>query len=121
MDKMIKDKTKVYILGQAYTIVYNTKNEDPTLDEADGYCDTYAHKIVLDTTILIRKELTNNVDNFVSRVVRHEIIHAFLFESGLALDTSKVDNWASNEEMIDWLAFQFPKINKVFISLGIQE
>ena len=38
--------------------------------------------------------------------LRHEIVHAFLFESGLAENSE----WAYNEEMVDWIAKQGPKI-----------
>ena len=41
---------------------------------------------------------------------RHEIIHAFLFESGLAENSS----WAQNEEMVDFFAIQFPKLVEAF-------
>ena len=44
------------------------------------------------------------------KVLRHEIIHAFLNESGLRENSE----WAYNEEMIDWLAIMIPKINKCF-------
>ena len=55
-----------------------------------------------------RKKAQNDV------VIRHEIIHAFLFESGLAQNTNDVESWAMNEEMVDWLAIQFPKLLKAF-------
>lgn len=38
------------------------------------------------------------------------IIHAFLHESGL-----DVCSWAHNEEMVDWLAIQFPKLYEAFL------
>ena len=41
---------------------------------------------------------------------RHEIIHAFLFESGLAENSS----WAQNEEMVDFFAIQFSKLVEAF-------
>jgi len=43
-------------------------------------------------------------------VIRHELIHAFLFKSGL----DACAEWARNEEMVDWLAIQFPKLMKAF-------
>jgi len=33
-----------------------------------------------------------------------------LFESGLDIS---IDDWAENEEMVDWFAMQFEKIEKV--------
>ncbi len=46
---------------------------------------------------------------YKNEVARHEIIHAFLSESGL----KSCSSWATNEEMIDFFAIQFPKIVKV--------
>ncbi|WP_394967432.1 hypothetical protein [Candidatus Allofournierella merdipullorum] len=44
------------------------------------------------------------------KIIRHEIIHAFLFESGLAENS----DWAQIEEMVDFFAIQFPKLQKAF-------
>lgn len=41
--------------------------------------------------------------------------HAFLYECGLN-DSS---DWARNEELIDWLAIQFPKIQALFEKAGV--
>jgi hypothetical protein len=48
------------------------------------------------------------------RVVRHEIVHAFLMESGLDESSNPADAWATNEEMVDWFARQGPKIYKAW-------
>lgn len=42
--------------------------------------------------------------------MRHEVIHAFLCESGMR-------QWAEDEQLVDWMAAQFPKIQKVFQKL----
>ena len=43
------------------------------------------------------------------------MIHAFLAESGLSANAlSNYTSWAENEEMVDWIAIQFPKILEVF-------
>jgi hypothetical protein len=51
--------------------------------------------------------------------MRHEILHAFLYESGLRENSNKVYAWAENEEMVDWIAIQFPKIEKIYKELNI--
>ena len=52
--------------------------------------------------------------------LRHELIHAFLNESGLSYSSLNYSSaWAKNEEMIDFFAIQFPKIVKVFKELKI--
>jgi hypothetical protein len=48
----------------------------------------------------------------MKRTLRHEIIHAFLCESGLAANSVVFsDGWACNEEMVDWFAMQGEKIH----------
>ena len=51
--------------------------------------------------------------------MRHEILHAFLYESGLRENSCTSFAWAENEEMIDWFAIQFPKILKIYGELNI--
>lgn len=45
---------------------------------------------------------------------RHEIIQAFLCESGLAENST----WAQGEEMVDWFAKQAPKLIKAWKEAG---
>ena len=52
-------------------------------------------------------------------ILRHEIIHAFMYESGLWCNSYGVSSWAENEEMTDWFAIQSPKIFKVYKQLKI--
>ena len=52
--------------------------------------------------------------------LRHEVIHAFLNESGLQDSAARIEvGWARNEEMVDWFVIQSPKIFKAFMKLGI--
>jgi hypothetical protein len=53
----------------------------------------------------------------IKATLRHEIIHAFLHESGLSGSSVTDVPWAVNEEMVDWFAIQFPKMIKVFEQL----
>lgn len=101
---------KVNILGVEYTLKESTQAENRDLDGVDGYCDTSIKECVVEAmnpTGAIREK--KNLPEYKKAVERHELIHAFLFESGL--DTC---SWANNEEMVDWLAIQFPKLLQVF-------
>lgn len=85
---------KVYILGTKYTIIY----ENFGRDNRDGYVDII-HKII-------------HVDNrgskeYMKHVLRHEITHAFFFESGL-------EEYWNDEKLVSWIAIQFDKIQKAF-------
>lgn len=114
---------KIDILGTTYLIKQKTNKQDKKLCFCDGYCD-YSIK----TIVVIKRKKENAdimdvgdlkiVDN---RTLRHEIIHAFVYESGLWCNSEKSANWAMNEEMTDWIAMQFPKINKVFKKLRIDK
>lgn len=82
---------------------------DHRLENADGYCDWTTKEIV------IRSEFPESVNNlgklhlYKLKVLKHELIHAFLFESGLA-----ENSWGTNEEIVDWIALQFDKIVNAF-------
>ena len=56
-----------------------------------------------------------NLEVYEKKVARHEIIHAFIEESGLSECTFICkEGWAKNEEMVDWIAAQSPKIFAAF-------
>lgn len=108
----------VNILGTEYTIYERTEEEDVKLEENDGYCDSSAKEIVI---LIYKDDIMNkrNMQHYKNQVLRHEIIHAFLAESGLDGNGHSPQNWEFNEEMVDWFAIQFPKIMKVYQELGV--
>ena len=89
---------KVNVLGTTYKIRFRHENEDEKLQELSGY--------------------VNNIESVQKSVLRHEIMHAFLYESGLDGQSCNTDCWANNEEMIDWFALQSKKIFKAFKKAG---
>ena len=99
---------KVNILGSEWSMKFGNEKEYPNLTNADGYIDLSTREIVVDDMEASQKQ-----------VVRHEIIHAFLLESGLDSNSNSADSWAVNEEMVDWFAIQSPKIFKVFNELKL--
>lgn len=102
---------KVNILGVEYEIIKEVNQEKCVNNNANGMCEFYDKKILLDNWEE-SKETFLNANECKNITLRHEIIHAFLFESGLAYNSK--DNWALNEEMVDWIAIQFPKLLKAF-------
>lgn len=97
----------VNILGNPWTIIERSEAEDKNLENADGYCDWTTR------TIVIEREITGtlgDMENYIRKVKRHEIIHAFFDECGLAECAYSPESWARNEEMIDWFARLGPKI-----------
>ena len=97
---------KTNILGENYTINLNTPRE--VLTDCDGTCSRYDKLI----SMVDIDEIFDGGGTEVGRRkryaegLRHEIIHAFFEESGL-------DEYSENEELVQWLAIQFPKLMKV--------
>ena len=60
-----------------------------------------------------------NKEQLIKNVLRHEVLHAYLFESGLSENAGFSGCWAKNEEMVDWFAIQSPKIYDVYLKLGL--
>ena len=97
----------VNILGSTWTVT----PEEMKDNSYDGFADLSTREI------RVRMDNINEVGDFealVKKQTRHEIIHAFLYESGLAFNS----DWAVNEELVDWIAIQFPKIAEVCEKLG---
>lgn len=103
----------VSILGTDYTIEIRKRCEDTRLDGNDAYCDDSVKKIVVAAH---EPESSDKQDMgaVLQKIRRHEIVHAFLCESGLACNS----DWAENEELVDWIAIQGPKIYKAWQEAG---
>ena len=110
----------VNILGSKWKILYNTLSQNPDLEGREGYCD------ITSRTIYIRRYEEGDRDVDVAEVkmddrsvvdavvLRHELIHAFIGESGLRDECC----WARYEEAVDWFAWQFPKLLEAFNHVG---
>jgi len=109
---------KINILGTEYTIEERTVQEDASLKDADAYCDRTTKEIVV--LKFTEDECTiHDPEWYRKKLLRHEVIHAFLFESGLG----ECSEWNNNnthhsEQVVDWIAIQFPKIQKAFEEVG---
>lgn len=97
----------ITILGTAYECVEVPRDGDPRLSDCDGYCDAYIKKIVIaDKPALAEKDDPPEACAvFRAHTLRHEMAHAFLYESGLR-------DYAVDELLVDWLAWQLPALHK---------
>lgn len=111
---------KISVLGVPYTLRYVLKSKDKELESCDGYCDTSIKTIVVrDYTEDERHETGSlrDLDAYKHKCMRHEITHAFLYESGLSINACKLDgSWATNEELVDWMAIQGPKLYAAWLA-----
>ena len=114
----------VNVLGAEYTIEIKKYAEDEAFERRsiDGYCDWLTKKIVvcdMSTYKGWEHETKETISASEKKTLRHEIVHAFFDESGLGSNTFSVDGpWATNEEMVDWIAVQGPKIYKAWQEAG---
>lgn len=107
----------VSILGTEYEIV--TDAPDGMLpDNADGAMDQSIKRIVIAKFEPDRNSI-KDLESYRKKVLRHEIIHAFLYESGLWNNSGTAESWGTSEEITDWFAIQSPKIMEVFQELGV--
>ncbi len=113
----------VNILGMQYSITIKKYSEDEAFEryKANGYCSGVEKAIVLcDMTTYPDWENETDMacDSQMKETLRHEIVHAFLNESGLAANRNESNAWARNEEMVDWIALQGPKLYKAWQEVG---
>lgn len=106
---------KIDILGVIYTVKERSEEEDKMLEENDGYCDWTTKEIVV---VREASGTLSDLPCYKRKVLRHEIVHAFLCESGLHECSGATDAWAANETMVDWFARQGQKIYEAWKKAG---
>ena len=116
----MKKIKKINILGTDYTIEHVKISECDTLRENNwcGSCNDVLHKILVGDPAeeeFYGKTTEEERELITKQTLRHEIIHAFFSESGLQDCSHRNERaWTRNEEMVDWIAIQFPKLLKAF-------
>lgn len=107
----------VNILGTEYEVIMDAPDE-MLPEDADGAMDHSIKRIVVAKFESNRNSI-KDLDVYRKKVLRHEVIHAFLFESGLWNNSGNVTAWGQSEEITDWFAIQSPKIMRVFEELEV--
>lgn len=111
-----KDNKTVDVLGTEYSIKFVPEEELAEIN-ADGATDSSV-KLIRVGVFVPQKCSLAELEVYQRKVLRHEIVHAFLYESGLAECSCSVESWATNEEMIDWIACQHSKLHAAFEKAG---
>lgn len=115
---------KISILGTEYTVTIKKYDEDEVFARRsiDGYHDGFTKEIVccdMSTYKGWEHEAQKTIEAAQKEILRHEIVHAFFHESGLADSSLNLDGaWAKNEEMVDWIALQGQKIYNAWQEVG---
>lgn len=94
----------VNILGTDYEVLI--QNDNPKMKDSDGFCEWVAKKIIITDSYRNDEDVLENIDDYIHQVIRHEAFHALFAEMG-------VRKWMQDEELVDMLAMQYPKIRKV--------
>lgn len=112
-------KQKVNVLGTVYSLTITTEAKEPRLNDCDGFCDDTSKELVVEDYSFVKDDLAakRNLPAQTRKVMRHEIVHAFLNESGLRENSQ----WARNEEIVDWIAIQGPKLYAAWQKAGCAE
>ena len=111
-----KDNKTVNVLGTEYSIKFVPEEELLEIN-SDGTTDRSV-KLIRVAVFTPQKDSVEDLAEYQRHVLRHEITHAFLYESGLSGCSCSVDSWATNEEMIDWIACQHNKLHAAFEKAG---
>ena len=118
-------KKSVNVLGTKYSVLLKRYEDDEAFSRNKwvGYCDENTKEIVV-CKLLSHPGWNGDCTPKSAEVsekqtLRHEIVHAFLDESGLSYSALQYGSaWAKNEEMIDWFAIQGPKVYAAWQEAG---
>lgn len=97
----------VDVLGTEYIVSFVDDNSYKQLkeEENESFCDTSTKYIVVKIDLSENKKSLNPHE---LRLLRREVVKAFLYESGLSTNCY----WAEIEEVLGWFSIQLPKITK---------
>lgn len=95
---------RVAVLGAEYRII----ETDDLPDNRDGECRGFSKRILV-------RPLPDDADDDTRRsykaLLRHECLHAFLFEAGM-------QRWDEDEDLVQFLAAKLPSMLGVMIRAG---
>ena len=114
---MIKDYAGIFIikvLDTDYTIYVDNNRNYLDKFNADAVTDEVAKTIHIYNIFLDVEDNEKSKEEVFKREIRHEIIHAFIYECGLSTNISEEEGWPVSESMVDFWAIQYYKIGKIF-------
>lgn len=110
------EKTTISVLGTEYSVEFVPRDSDSYLAGLNnGYCDHTSKRLVISSLKTLKAEFDQPIE-FLKKIVRHEVIHAFLYESGLQ-ENFEHPKYGQEETIVDWMAVQFPKMLDIYKQL----
>ena len=100
----------VDILGQKYIVRLIPKSGDERFEKlkCDGFCDYSTREIIM-WNMTQEENDVGNLKTSIHHILYHELVHAFMFESGLGSDWEHKE-YGQEETTVDWIAWQAEKI-----------
>lgn len=111
----------INVFGVEYKIFIDSEDDNPKIKDNHGYCETLAKELHFHEHLF--KGFENDVmvlkdwDSYWKKVMRHELIHAMIYESGLG----DCCEWANNESLVDWISMQAPKMLEIFSKVKVDK
>lgn len=106
----------VCILGAVYTLHIWPETADPRFEELNcsGFCDQTTRELFVSNLVSSNKKPTvADVRYTIRHAIKHEMVHAFMFESGLGEDWVHAE-CGQEETTVDWIARQLEKIHDTY-------
>lgn len=100
----------INILGVEYEVLVQDEKENPKIKDCDGICEWVVKQIIIDTSYKNDPENLDGINSYIHKVLRHEAFHALFAEMG-------INKWMSDEDLVDMLAMQYPKIRRIMDEL----
>lgn len=109
-----KKEREINVLGTTYYIRRGVSTtDDVRLLKCHGYTDFTTKNIVVSAFGDEFPMGVGDIESYEKKVVRHEIVHAMLTESGLL-------SYSDDETIVDWVALQYPKLKEIFKKLEVE-
>ena len=96
-------KLEIDIFGSIYTVVIGEREELDISYENAGECNVYEKVIKICTTVNDKEFSPSMKDKYMLEVIKHEISHAMLYESGLV-------DLGFDELLPNWLSVNVDKL-----------
>ena len=101
----------VNILGDPWRVRVCSAEVEPRLKDDAGFVDWTSHFIGIADPYESPGTIDNQIE-FTKQVARHEIVHAFMYQSGLGEDWEH-SGQGQDETTVDWIARQFHAMGKI--------
>ena len=106
----------VVILGTEYTLHICPESKDKRFEtlNCDGFCDRSTKELWVSNYLDSDKQVSvANPRYCILHAIKHEMEHAYLYESGLGSDWEHKE-FGHEETTVDWIASQFEKIHFIY-------